>query len=392
MPTPPKSHALYSPPSRHVTTGTRLRLYGEAAGSCAICRRNLLSHIRLRTRGNFGEMAHINAFSPDGPRGTQDRRRAYDNNPENLILLCKDCHRVVDKERPQDFPVRRLRDLKAQHARRIRHFVDADPGHAVHAIALLAPVAGEETSINANHIADAIAPRYLAGEPLLLDYNGQGVAERAAFYELVRDDMRRKVRDYLRPAIDSPAPKRLAVFGLAPIPLLVLLGTTLSDKVPATLYPRHHDGGEWRWLTRGRPASFSIAARGERPSRPTGIGLVLSVSGEVPARTLPGEAESLVLYELRPREPLVPRRGLLRTRADLEAFRVVYRSFLDDLTRMHPSLRQMWLFPALPPPAAIACGLEWNRKVSPQLVVCELDRRTRQFGEALRTPDDDEPR
>jgi hypothetical protein len=63
-------------------------------------------------------MAHIIAASGTGPRGdataTQWDKGAYDN----LILLCANCHTIIDKA-PADFPDTLLKEWKRKHVERI---------------------------------------------------------------------------------------------------------------------------------------------------------------------------------------------------------------------------------------------------------------------------------
>lgn len=60
------------------------------------------------------QIAHIQAAESGGPRYTptmtSEGRRAF----RNLILLCHPHHTIVDKRRPQDFPVSTLEKWKAE--------------------------------------------------------------------------------------------------------------------------------------------------------------------------------------------------------------------------------------------------------------------------------------
>jgi len=99
-------------PSRNVTESTKIRLYGLSRNICA----NPKCHSRLiDTEGNLiGEIAHIRAASPSGPRYdpnmTDDERR----NISNLILLCNDCHKKID-DNPEKYTVELLCEWKKQH-------------------------------------------------------------------------------------------------------------------------------------------------------------------------------------------------------------------------------------------------------------------------------------
>ncbi len=60
------------------------------------------------------DIAHIVARSSDGPRGSYHLPTEKRDLLENLILLCKEHHRVIDSH-PATYPVERLRAMKEEH-------------------------------------------------------------------------------------------------------------------------------------------------------------------------------------------------------------------------------------------------------------------------------------
>lgn len=86
-------------------------LWGRSGNRCAICKLELTADGSLET---LGEMAHIVARSPNGPRGSLNQSKSDRDSYENLILLCPTHHSEVDKN-PDSWPVERLRSVKADH-------------------------------------------------------------------------------------------------------------------------------------------------------------------------------------------------------------------------------------------------------------------------------------
>lgn len=86
-------------------------LWGRSGNRCAICKLELTADGSLET---LGEMAHIVARSPNGPRGTQDLPLNDPDSYDNLILLCPTHHVQVDKD-PAAWSVARLLAAKADH-------------------------------------------------------------------------------------------------------------------------------------------------------------------------------------------------------------------------------------------------------------------------------------
>jgi tetratricopeptide (TPR) repeat protein len=96
-------------------------LWGQAAGRCSLCRKPLVRELPLTGRFILGEQAHIIAASPNGPRGESGPgEEGYDN----LILLCPDCHRLIDKA-PADHPESVLRQRKEEHELWVRRALPA---------------------------------------------------------------------------------------------------------------------------------------------------------------------------------------------------------------------------------------------------------------------------
>ena len=105
--------------SRHIPIADRNHLWGMSAGRCAYpdCR------IILTKEGNkrdgiatVGDIAHIYAHSPDGPRPHPDGLYENADRYDNLILLCPNHHREVDGQ-PNTYSVAVLQQWKADHER-----------------------------------------------------------------------------------------------------------------------------------------------------------------------------------------------------------------------------------------------------------------------------------
>ena len=67
----------------------------------------------------LGEIAHIVAQSPNGPRGTKRPPGGSVDGQDNLILLCQDHHTAIDRQ-PQHFPVAQLLQWKSDHEQWVR--------------------------------------------------------------------------------------------------------------------------------------------------------------------------------------------------------------------------------------------------------------------------------
>ena len=94
---------------------TKLRLFSDSAGHCnhPKCRRPLFSE-EDQADYHIAEMAHILAASHDGPRAAPELDDEIRASYGNLILLCPNCHTMIDKC-PDQFPDTILREWKLHH-------------------------------------------------------------------------------------------------------------------------------------------------------------------------------------------------------------------------------------------------------------------------------------
>src|SRR5215216_5239629 len=86
-------------------------LFALSGNRCAFprCRNRLVEHGVV-----VGEMCHIEAKEPGGPRYNDSQTDSQREAIENFILLCAVHHKVIDTK-PSEYPVDLLRKWKARH-------------------------------------------------------------------------------------------------------------------------------------------------------------------------------------------------------------------------------------------------------------------------------------
>jgi hypothetical protein len=98
---------------------TTLRLFADSGGYCQ--RPDCANRLFVDTATNnvhVAEIAHIIAASAKGPRADVKVSAAEKGSYDNLILLCANCHAIIDKA-PGDFPDAMVRKWKRRHVDRI---------------------------------------------------------------------------------------------------------------------------------------------------------------------------------------------------------------------------------------------------------------------------------
>jgi hypothetical protein len=359
---------------RHIPAITRLYLFVRAGGRCEFdgCNRYLFEHHLTLTEGNFGEIAHVVAFRPSGPRGREGLRPADINDVNNLMLLCPQCHKLID-DHPTEYTRRTLEEYKERHERRISHVTGLGPDQKTAVLVLKANIGNQTVTVAFDQILEAVSPRYPCSRSGTTIDLTQVIGNGSAFVKTACDTIKQRVQRLLEPGGEAAETGHISLFALAPIPLLVFLGSQLSNKVPLDLYQRHRDTETWTWKRDGKPVDYRFRRLRSGTDREK-VALILSLSGTVHLRDLPRSVDyGYSVYELT-LKGAVPSTTFLRTRQDLENFRNAYQSALGMIVRDHGTIEKIHLFPAVPAPIAVLCGRELLPKVHPALLVYDYDK------------------
>ena len=368
--------------TREINWQTRILIFVRSGGRCQFpgCNKYLLEHPLTRSAGNFAEFAHIVAFSEEGPRGRQRTRPKFINDIQNLMLLCATDHKEVD-DHPAQYPRTVLEGYRTEHEKRIKHVTSMGPELSTKVVQLKANIRGNAVAIPDEQVFEAVNPKYPDGDERVIDLTPIHATGKA-FLATARQTIDNELRGLLSPRMNRPAPTDLSIFALGPIPVLVYLGSKLSNTVDVGLHQYHRDTKRWTWKQRGPAVKYAVRLlqRGTIQKR---VALLLSLSGTIDRMLLPKKIDrSFFIYELR-LAARVPGTDFLRTKKDLAGFRAKYLRFLGTLQRDHGQLDAVHLFPAIPAPIAVACGHD-PLKVHPSLLVYDLDHAARSFTYQLR--------
>jgi hypothetical protein len=243
----PKTEQQHQPspikkPSRTIPHLTRLLLFVRAGGRCEFdgCNKYLLRHNLTRLEGNFAQIAHIVAFSQQGPRRTQRHAPEKLNDPGNLMLLCPECHKLID-DYPERYTVKTLKEYKRRHEEPIYQLTGTKPDYQTTVVILKANIGAQAVDISEGEIQEAIAPHYPDGEEVVIDLTTIPDGEDASFWGSATRAIQQNAQRLYTPRLNAKTTHHISLFALAPIPLLTYLGSQLSNKIPVDLYQRHRD-------------------------------------------------------------------------------------------------------------------------------------------------------
>ncbi len=95
-----------------------------SGGRCQFkgCNEKLFIESLTNEELNHSNIAHIVASSPNGPRGS-DKSHELSNNLENLMLLCREHHKLVD-DYPEKYPSELLISMKKEQEENVSRLLD----------------------------------------------------------------------------------------------------------------------------------------------------------------------------------------------------------------------------------------------------------------------------
>jgi len=227
-------------------------------------------------------------------------------------------------------------------------------------IKLFAPIAKQVPLITNNETEEAIAPARPDGSPITIDLR--------EIFSGSNDDRWDRSCQYIQECLDpqslSKCTDSLAIFGFAPIPILIAFGRILGDKRSARIFERHRHSDSWCWESNGQDLGWQI----NHPSikrNSDHVVILMSVSGSVTATEIPDTLSvSTPVYEITVGRPSF---NIIRTEQQLQEFNSKWRELLNEIHESYGSGVQIHLLPATPLSISIECGRRLLPKVDPTI-------------------------
>lgn len=351
---------------------TKCLLWAQAGGRCEYegCNKILYRDLLTQTPENNAYIAHIIAESPNGPRGDKVLSKQLAKDISNIMLMCDTHHRLIDKEQVDEHPVERLRQMKAKHEQRIERQTSLSEEKRSLIVTYGANIARFSPSLNYNLLKNAIAPTHYPSEERAIDLGLKSEYDEkdTLYWQTEADTLERNVRFKISDRIKSRDEKvsHISLFALAPMPLLVKLGTLLPDMYNIEVYQKIREPNSWLWQEplRGIVDNPFIL---NTPSKHTGKAvLVIALSAPITERIKKFyNNEEICMWEITMDSPQL---DFLKYRKQLEYFRDMVRDVFKDIKQNYPN-HELHVHMAVPNSCAIEFGRVWMHKVDADLVL-----------------------
>lgn len=341
--------------NRYIPEPVKLRLWVNSGGMCALCGR-LLVFEDAGKDVNIGEKAHIIPHSPGGPR-KKDRKASgmteeEINTADNLILLCRVCHKIVDNNE-EKYPPDLLRKRKKEHEEWV-----------------LTRLRNVETSIAIIHKTHG--PQ--VDTVILADKLNLKVLGKSSYQEQL-DNLEHIDWNTARDKTIEVFEKAMAhfrkfegvlfdVFPLSQIPLLIFLGSLITDTIPVRIF--EYDRNKHNWVLNS-PGDANVKDLGLKHITNLRNSKVLVVSLGVSSVISHGDIDKMVsltasdLLEITVEEPEIDR---VLFKEQVNEVRNYFKRHVELLHQEH-RYQEIYLFYAGPAGLAVELGRAINRNMWP---------------------------
>lgn len=375
-----------------ISESAKILVWARAAGRCTLCNALVTENEHLGEAVPIGELAHNVGWGESSPRGDSDLSAAQRGDADNLLLLCRNCHKPIDANGAIGrYSVDELARFKREHEQRVEMLTAVGADRKATLIRMVGTIRGAQPEltydavlgalVKSGHFPDLLPNAFRAEYELDL----RSIAEpyTADSYAICARQIDALV-GRINEGIKLGAVTRLAAFGFARIPFLIYLGAQLDDKVATLIFQRQRtdDANAWCWPEAYDVVDFDVSLL-KPGSEPGNVALLINLSGTIGIEELPeAQQATYSVYSVDPSSPVVAGPTLVNSPDTLANFDHAVREFLAVVERNHGKIARVDVFAAVPVSAAVSIGRALMPNVSPALRVFDRDE-TGQFFEAL---------
>lgn len=286
------------------TAGAR-RVWHDAAGRCMFrgCGVDLGLTSLTTTSAAVGYLAHIVAADPDGPRGSQADSYRLSDDPSNVMLMCDEHHRLIDRIDPDGFPADVLGEMRREHVNIVREALKGLALPRSKAMAVLSNIASVWTQASERDVRQAMLDRGLACLPSIrypLRRTHRDDRDQSDFWRHLLHEHALELDAFIRELGSHPEHGEsfevLSIFPLHAVPLLLLTGRIVGEARRVEVFQYHRQRGTWCWDLNAQPRpSGEFYLEGLHDDRAAEVLLSIELTASIDEHALPSELQTAVL-------------------------------------------------------------------------------------------------
>lgn len=351
------------------------------AGRCEICNKLLYIDSKFGDTANFAENAHIHAVGKNGPRHVDEMSKEEINKIENLMLLCAEHHHLIDTK-PENYPDNTLIDCKKHHEERIRKITEIQDDASCKIVTFFSNIDNVEIFSAEMLLKRAVVKANLyprQDAPISLDEGSQ------TRYIPTKENLVEKANELeyqIKQAFNGIVKKNevIAIFSLAPQPLLFKLGTLISDQLNVQVFQCHREWEKWSWpeneFTRIKYLIKKTCDKSEET-----VAMVIDLSAQIiDNRVTVVLGDECTIFHLTIESP---NRLFVKNKKIQDDFVKSFRSLMEQIKNEYPNAAKIHVFPAMPNSLAIRAGMDIMPKVDLPIVIYDVLSAGNEFTETI---------
>jgi len=368
----------------NIPTKVKTNLWRASGGRCQFnnCNTQLWLHKATMNQMNKAYIAHIYAISVGGARYDEVKSPRLAKEFSNLMLVCDECHRTFDdKSKEREYPASRLIEMKRAHEERIELLTGIAPDMRSHVVLFGARIGQHASPLQFHNAIEAIQPNYYPSmsRPLEIGLHAALEDDNESYWHLEEENLLTRFRSEVEYLKGRHETQHFSIFGLAPQPLLIKLGTLLSDLYNADVYQLHREPATWQWLDHDYDVRHRIVSA-------SGVGKIIALKLELSAtitddRIRNSLGKNCAIWSITHDNP---NNDYLKSRLHLQDFRTQVRKAFDQIKAQHGEDAAIHVFPAMPVSTAIELGRVWMPKADLPMLLYDNNRKNGGFFQTLK--------
>lgn len=367
-----------------IPSKVKTNLWRASGGRCQFnnCNTPLWVHTATMGKMNKSYIAHIYAFSEGGARYDEVKSPLLATDFSNLMLVCDECHRTFDdKSKEGEHTAERLMAMKKAHEERIELQTGIAPNMRSHVLLYGARIGQHASPLQFYNATQAILPKYYPSMPRPLEIGLQAALEdhNESYWRMEEENLITRFKEEVQFLKGRHETQHFSIFGLAPQPLLIKLGTLLSDLYSAEVYQLHREPSTWKWLEHEYDVEHQFVPASV-DSKVVAIKFELSatITDDRIKNTL---GEDCCIWSFTHKNP---NNDYLKSRNHLQDFRIQVRKAFDNIKAQHGKDAVIHVFPAMPVSTAIELGRVWMPKADLPMILYDQNRKNGGFFRTLK--------
>ena len=363
-----------------IPQGISRKLWVKSGGRCQYdgCNIPLWKDSLMQKDLNKSYISHIVAASEDGPRGDAILSEQLETSFDNLLLLCDECHRRIDKREVKAHTRKSLTAMKIKQERNVELLTGLTPDKKTQIVSFTAKIGSFEPSINFTDCVEATLPDYYPVTDNIIQLGTSNLAikdNNQSYWEIHSNQLEEMVKQNIRPLISPDKKTHFSLFALAPQPLLIKLGTLFSELSICEIYQLHREPKQsWKWDNEADATEVQLYEPTEILSKPA---LIISLSDNVTDdRIFETLGNDVSIWKI---TVDMPNRNVLKSRQTLINFKNQVRNAYSKI-KLHYAIDQpIHIFPVMPNSCAIETGRVWMEKADLPFIIYDQNSTNNGF-------------